>query len=434
MAPLQYLPLESSSYFRVLYVNPGEDGEKLSGRLIHCDFLVATPPLMYDCLSYVWGSSILSHEISIEGFTLSITANLDSALRRLRKIYLSESMPIWADGICINREDNSERNQQVALMKRIYSECLTGTIYLGETADESDLVPEFLEILAESAALLLRREKNPTKWGPENEHAFPHVDHPGWRRFVALLNRPWFQRVWIIQEFALPPELRMICSEWKIAGTYLSSLLTIPLWKYSHSVATALTDQPANGASSDTVTTLALRPLHLQIRYGQGRALGLGTDSLIPTLSDEPATDVHRSLVWLLRKTPICQSTDPRNKIFGIVSLAAAGTECIADYSEGVEGLAVRFGKHLVRTGYGLSLLLSSACLNGAVGLPSWLPSWTRPHRATFAVWPDRYEKCLDCCIGVNAAGQTITVRGYFIDTAQTLAYQWKTKLGWTSG
>jgi hypothetical protein len=122
MAPLQYLPLESSSYFRVLYVNPGEDGEQLSGRLIHCDSLVATPRPVYDYLSYVWGSSILSHEISIEGFTLSVTANLDSALRRLRRRYLSESMPIWADGICINQEDTSERNQQVALMKRIYSE------------------------------------------------------------------------------------------------------------------------------------------------------------------------------------------------------------------------------------------------------------------------------------------------------------------------
>jgi hypothetical protein len=168
----------------------------------------------------------------------------------------------------------------------------------------------------------------------------------------------------------LPPELQMICGEWEIAGTYLSSLLTIPLWKYSHSVATALTDQPTNGASSDTVTTLALRPLHLQIRYGQGRALSLGTDSLIPTLSDEPAPDVRRSLVWLLCKTSNCQSTDQREKIFGIISLAADAAEFVADYSEGVEQVAVRFGKHLVRTGYGLSLLLSSACFE-------WCSSWS---------------------------------------------------------
>jgi hypothetical protein len=192
MAPFQYLPLESSSHFRVLYLNPGEDGEQLSGRLIHCDFLAATPRPVYDCLSYVWGSSILSHEISIEGFTLSITANLDSTLRRSRKRYPSESMSVWADGICINQEDTSKRNQQVALMKRTYSECRTGIIYLGETADVSDLVPEFLETLTESAALLLRREKNPTNWDPENEHAFPDEDHLGWRRPVALMNRPWF--------------------------------------------------------------------------------------------------------------------------------------------------------------------------------------------------------------------------------------------------
>jgi hypothetical protein len=310
-------------------------------------------------------------------------------------------------------------------MKRIHSECRTGIIYLGETADESNLVPEFLETLTQSIVKLNRRTKKPLKFDPENEHLFPEENHPGWRRLVALLNRPWFRRVWVIQEFALPPDIQLICGEWERPGTYLAALLSIPIWDYSYSVATALTSEQIHGAGIDTATTLDLHPLHLLIRHGQGRALSLGLDSFLQISSSKYDLGYRGSLVWLLRQTSICQATDPRDKIFAVISLASNATDSslVADYSESIERVAVRFGVHFVRTGYGLSLLLSSACSNGvAAGLPSWLPDWTGPQQAVrFSVWPDCFDKCLDCQIGANPENQTITLCGYFVDTAQAL-------------
>jgi hypothetical protein len=424
MATFEYRALESRSHFRILYLNPGAIDAKLSGSLVYCD-LNELPHPVYDCLSYVWGSPTLSREILIEDSTLSITANLDSALRRVRTRSPSEPTPIWADGICINQKDIDERNQQVASMKRIYSECRTGIIYLGETADESDLVPEFLETLTESIVKLNRRTNKPLKFDPENEHLFPEENHPGWRRLVALLNRPWFRRIWVIQEFALPPDIQLICGEWERPGTYLAAVLSIPIWDYSYSVFTAITSKKIHGAGNEIAATLALHPLHLHIRQGQGRALGLGLDPYLQRSSRKSDLRSNRPLVWLLRQTSICQATDPRDKMFAIISLAPDATDSslVADYSESIERVAVRFGAHLVHTGYGLSLLLSSACSNGvAAGFPSWLPDWTGLQQADrFSVWPDRFDKCLDCQIGANPQNQTITVCGYFVDTAQAL-------------
>jgi hypothetical protein len=110
MATFEYRALKSRSHFRILYLNPGAIDAQLSGSLVYCD-LNKVPHPVYDCLSYVWGSPTLSHEILIGDSTLSITANLDSALRRVRTRSSSEPIPIWADGICINQKDIDERNQ-----------------------------------------------------------------------------------------------------------------------------------------------------------------------------------------------------------------------------------------------------------------------------------------------------------------------------------
>jgi hypothetical protein len=56
-------------------------------------------------------------------------------------------MHIWADGVCVNQTDVPERNQQVFLMRRIYSQCRRGLIYLGEEADSSAAIPAFLRRL-----------------------------------------------------------------------------------------------------------------------------------------------------------------------------------------------------------------------------------------------------------------------------------------------
>jgi hypothetical protein len=51
---------------------------------------------------------------------LSVSRNLDLALRYLRHTYTPRS--IWIDALCINQVDRAEKSVQVALMGLIYSQ------------------------------------------------------------------------------------------------------------------------------------------------------------------------------------------------------------------------------------------------------------------------------------------------------------------------
>lgn len=79
-----------------------------------------------EALSYVWGDakdlkSILVTQPGSADFTITyITANLDEALRALRLKTVIRLL--WVDAVCINQPDTKEKEGQIELMSRIYSE------------------------------------------------------------------------------------------------------------------------------------------------------------------------------------------------------------------------------------------------------------------------------------------------------------------------
>jgi hypothetical protein len=249
MGSYLYRPLESDCHIRILRIDPGAGNEQLSGTLVHTA-LDDRP--VYDALSYVWGKPDLCRRIIIDGLALTITANLDQALKRMRSRSGDVPTVIWADGICINQADAQERNHQVRLMRRIYSECQFGLLYLGKEEDGSDCVPQFLQKLVTSLGRL-RREQNPIpSFSISNDPYLPAADDEGWKSLAALYKRPWFRRIWIIQEFSLPPEIRMICGRSEIPGAYLAALSVIPVWRYSRVALEALVDETGGVAESWT--------------------------------------------------------------------------------------------------------------------------------------------------------------------------------------
>jgi len=117
----------------------------------------------------------------------------------------------------------SERNKQVGLMRRIYSQCRSGVIYLGEEADGSEEIPGFLRRLVPG---IVSDKGNNKNW--HENPLLPDENDPGWKALHSLFERPWFLRVWIIQEFALPRDLLMICGEWELEGDLLAQMAMIP--------------------------------------------------------------------------------------------------------------------------------------------------------------------------------------------------------------
>ena len=76
----------------------------------------------------------------LEGCKFEITRNLRDALYNIRDS--SRIIGLWVDAICINQQDDNERNQQVALMGQIYSVAQHTVIYLGQSSPVIDAVFE----------------------------------------------------------------------------------------------------------------------------------------------------------------------------------------------------------------------------------------------------------------------------------------------------
>ncbi|KAG0647087.1 Heterokaryon incompatibility protein [Hyphodiscus hymeniophilus] len=81
-------------------------------------------------LSYAWGDPARTHEILIDGKKQGITENLYNALRDLQRDGIGD-IKVWADAICINQDDLGERSDQVFLMREIYHSAAEVRIWLG---------------------------------------------------------------------------------------------------------------------------------------------------------------------------------------------------------------------------------------------------------------------------------------------------------------
>lgn len=92
----------------------------------------------YCALSYAWREPQTLQKappgdvvISCNNFPIAVPKNLFVALVRLRQ-KSEEPVVIWIDYLCINQSSTSERTQQVALMRDIFSLASEVLIWLGE--------------------------------------------------------------------------------------------------------------------------------------------------------------------------------------------------------------------------------------------------------------------------------------------------------------
>ena len=86
---------------------------------------------------------------------------------------------IWIDAICINQEDNDEKGQQVQSMAKIYAKASRVIVWLGRAAGDSD---QALEVIRKAA---------------EEQRTRSAVDITYQQAIFTLLERPWFQRIWV---------------------------------------------------------------------------------------------------------------------------------------------------------------------------------------------------------------------------------------------
>jgi Heterokaryon incompatibility protein (HET) len=128
---------------------------------------------------------------------VAVTENLFIAMKNMRR--KNDTLMIWIDQLCINQADLSERSQQVLLMADIYRQAQTTIIWLGESAENSDLAMKVVQKSKKFTAAeyneLLESEFEKLA-SIHIKLGLPNWDHKSWAALRRLLQRPWFKRTW----------------------------------------------------------------------------------------------------------------------------------------------------------------------------------------------------------------------------------------------
>lgn len=126
----------------------------------------------YKALSYVCGTEQASNKANLNGAPITLQANLDQALRRLRinnlrccnqvcpcqdsswpgetdHTFMALTTFLAIDGVCINQIDTAEKDWQVTLMGDIFGSASEVILWIDEVSDHSSTASRFLHALAE---------------------------------------------------------------------------------------------------------------------------------------------------------------------------------------------------------------------------------------------------------------------------------------------
>ncbi|KAI1852871.1 hypothetical protein JX265_012899 [Neoarthrinium moseri] len=211
-----YEPLPETSHIRLLQVQVDQS----SGDLV-CDFKIVrlddAKPDPFTAISYTWGqpappaSSIRLSDGRVLPLSQTLT-DLFDALRRRRWHFA-----VWIDSLCINQHDAKEKASQVSMMGQIYSSAQELLVWLGASTPEARRAFHFMGSSRPSTA-----EDAPA---PDESLA------AGLKLVLSILARPWFRRVWVIQEVTLNSGVSMVCGD-DLVGFATFQDYVFSIWKF----------------------------------------------------------------------------------------------------------------------------------------------------------------------------------------------------------
>jgi hypothetical protein len=383
---------------RVLVLLP----EKSPSEIVRCELKEVSlhdKPL-YEAISYCWGDPAMTRVIICNESQLQITANLEAALRHLRRPETNRIL--WADAICINQADSSERSQQVQIMRCIYEDAKRVLVWLGERSRSSrialSLVGEFVEAILKALkdpgeltlrklvanGLSVRRMKN------------------GVAPLKELLRRPWFHRIWVVQEIAVAGEVTIMCGQdetsWDCLVAVLTLLDDIGILTTTNSLDFEKLGFPLliNDARSryqrashqDSLTRSPLLKLSTPARSAAARSskfslLHISSQNVFMTTKNE---EVLNFPLWFRRML----ATDPRDKLFALYGLTEKighPAKFLVDYKMSVADTYHQFAVHMLRGTQTLDILSTPPSESEtAKGLPSWVSDWSESSNSGVAL------------------------------------------------
>ncbi|KXX74904.1 Heterokaryon incompatibility protein 6, OR allele [Madurella mycetomatis] len=317
----EYEKLPPGTHFRLLTLLPGESGRLECDITIHA--LDGPETLSYKALSYCWNNPkfdslviggkhvpeddplrseyMVCHPLwCSSGKRILISTSLRDALRKLRG--KTEAVRLWVDALCINQGDNAEKGTQLLLMQRIYHAASEVCMWLGA---EDESTSSALELVKTLDAVRATKPPLPHQDIYNDVEAMrrlglPPFPSPRWGDLMRLFARPYFRRIWIVQE---------IVAAGLSSKLYCGGLDPVPWTTLVGAVSFLDRSRWIADLSShfdhESSISFVLTTLDIAMVWMQGA---------------ETETDRHR----IRRKaqyTRRFEATDPRDKIFALIGI-----------------------------------------------------------------------------------------------------------------
>ncbi|KAH6615933.1 heterokaryon incompatibility protein-domain-containing protein [Chaetomium sp. MPI-SDFR-AT-0129] len=327
---------------------------------------LSNPP-PYIAVSYCWDPTSARRGMFLDRQSFSIS---ETVLEVLNQVQASQNATgsrelLWIDQICINQADGAEKLDQMYRMGEIYSKATKVFIWLGPTANGSDAALEKMpQMLREVVALNQATETREDV--PEDVPALINTDHG--QLYGHLFMRPWFKRLWTVQEALLARELVVMCGYREVDFGLLVELASQILTYGSLD----LIQLP--GASEDEMTDAIIGVVNLS-------ALRLG-DAPVEQIMQGLSMGAFRSLVAEARTRQVTMAPDRVHAIMGVaprhIRERMANLQ-VSQPSHNMWHLYAQFAKTMLENDPEWYFLSSAPSKDRPDGLPSWVPNFNSP-------------------------------------------------------
>lgn len=347
----------------------------------------------YDALSYCWGESderfsltvstvssnlkgdhvVSGHEADRDG-VLQIQSSLHEFLLQLRRRRYNRF--IWIDAICIDQNSPVDKENQIPLMRELYEHAECIYVWLGEASKLEMRAFQMMPQLTDSfVALEEYSGLNPADAASFEAAGLPLPTDEVWRALGTLLARPWFSRIWTLQEVVVaknntiagedtypdynPPEVYVLCGSAEAHWTTLEDCIA----KLS---CLGLEEWILTGHHGLSIDHRHAFDAVMEIRTCRESYLRMGWSV---------------SLSALLLATRRRKATMPVDVVIGQSALLDRHTmkELALRPSDLVERVFISFAKHYIRQEPKECLLNHIATRDQDLRLPSWCPNFASP-------------------------------------------------------
>ncbi|OAL54636.1 HET-domain-containing protein [Pyrenochaeta sp. DS3sAY3a] len=314
----------------------------------------------FEALSYVWSDQSQKVPIRCNGQDHSIGQNLHEALMEYQR--QGSTRGLWVDAICINQSCDTEKSQQVRMMRDIYGIAKRTIIWLGP------LQPNDIEGIDLAEMIYAKCRKN-NEYN-ENDGFIDRdfnckdqgVPEPiegqdirrSWRALFNILIHPWFTRIWIVQELLVSQHPIMWRGERSIEPDTV-------LWM-AHQI----------GGKAD------LRRFYWMV-FGEPSFPASNI-----ALCHYRYRESNPHPLWIFMFSTIgMEATDKRDRYFALAGISTGFSSCFVDYSRPLEQVACQVGLMLLLGSQEFPMLdgldhladlPNRSLLSQQRRIPSWIP------------------------------------------------------------